>query len=150
MNRFAVTPRRARAGFTLVEIILVVMIIMTLVAIVGPRVVSRGKTAKVNATKIQMNSIKTALQQFEIHASRFPTSDEGLEALVKKPGDLTDDEWPDKYMDTVPKDSWHTEFQYKYPSEHGGDFDLISAGPNKKFGDEDDIANYSGEESSKN
>ncbi|MCL5271490.1 MAG: type II secretion system major pseudopilin GspG [bacterium] len=136
---------RRNAAFTMIEIILVVMIIMTLMAVVGPRLVGKGKQAKINATKIQMGNIKTALQEFEVNASRFPTTSEGLEALIKKPSDLDDNEWPGKYMDELPKDSWGQPFQYTCPSEHGKDYDLVSAGPNKQFGDDNDITNYSSE-----
>jgi general secretion pathway protein G len=126
----------------MIEIILVIVIIMTLAAVVGPRVVGKSQKAKVNTTRIQMNQVKMALQQFEIHATRFPTTSEGLDALMKQPSGLNDDEWPDRYMDKMPKDSWKQPFEYKYPSDHGMDFDLISAGPDKKMGTDDDIANY--------
>jgi general secretion pathway protein G len=133
---------RRRRGFTLMEIILVMVIILTLVSIVGPKLAGKARAAKVNATKIQIANLKTALQNFEIHASRFPTTSEGLDALVKKPSDLSDEEWPDKYMDEVPMDSWGKPFEYKFPSDHGKEYDLISAGPDKQIGTADDITNF--------
>ena len=133
----------------MVEIILVVVIIMTLMAVVGPRLVGKSKQARENATKIQMQSLKTALTNFEINAGRFPTTSEGLQALVERPSELDEDQWPDKYVDSLPKDSWKNEFEYTYPSEHGMDFDLVSAGPDGEFGSEDDIANYQENEDSK-
>ncbi|HOR29574.1 MAG TPA: type II secretion system major pseudopilin GspG [Candidatus Sumerlaeota bacterium] len=135
--------RRAHPrGFTLVEIILVVVIVLTLAAVVTPRLVGKSKQAKINTTKIQMNSLKTSLQNFEINAGRFPTTAEGLEALVRKPSGLSDSEWPEKYVDKVPKDAWGNPFEYTCPSEHDLDYDLVSAGPDGQFGSEDDIANY--------
>jgi general secretion pathway protein G len=132
----------ARHGFTLVEIILVTVIILILVGIVGPRLVGKSKIAKINATQIQMHNIKSALQEFEIHASRFPTQQEGLKALIAKPQDLSENEWVGPYLEdrVEPKDSFKRPFKYTYPSEHGFDYDLISAGPDGNFGTEDDIA----------
>lgn len=139
----AATSQSARRGFTMVEIILVVVIIMTLAAVVGPRLTGRARTAKINTTRIQMDAMKGALQGFEVSVGRFPTTSEGLEALVKRPSGLSESEWPDKFMDDLPKDAFGQPFEYKYPSEHGKDYDLISSGPDKKFGTDDDITNYS-------
>jgi general secretion pathway protein G len=138
----------ARRGFTLVEIILVTVIILILVGIVGPRLVGKSKIAKINATQIQMHNIKSALQEFEIHASRFPTQQEGLGALIRKPQDLSENEWVGPYLEerAEPKDSFHRPFKYTYPSEHGEDFDLISAGPDGNYGTEDDISLYKEQE----
>lgn len=137
----------ARRGFTMVEIILVVMIIMTLAAVIGPRLVGRAKQAKIQATKIQMGQIKTTLGQYEVKIGSFPTTEQGLEALIKCPSDVEKDEWGEKYMDDLPKDAWKKPFQYKCPSEHGKDYDLVSSGPDKRFGTADDITNYEDESS---
>lgn len=134
--------RSSRRGFTLIEIILVVVIILTLVSVVGPKLAGQAKRAKINTTKIAIGSVKTSLLNFEIFASRFPTTSEGLEALLKKPSDLSDDEWPDNYVEKMPKDAWGRKFQYTCPSQHGLDYDLVSAGPDHNFGNEDDISNY--------
>lgn len=132
-----------RRGFTLVEIILVVAIIMTLVGLVGPKLAQRARRAKINATKIEINgNIKTALGQFEVNVGRFPTTAEGLAALVERPSDIPESTWQDPYMETVPKDAWGKEFRYVCPSEKKGkDFDLVSAGPDGKFDSTDDITN---------
>lgn len=132
---------RARRAFTLVEIILVTVIIMILVGVVGPRLTGRSAVARENATKIQMHSIRGALQEFEIHASRFPTQSEGLEALIRKPSSLSDSEWAGPYLEdvTVPKDKFGNEFRYVIPSERGFQYDLISAGIDRQFGTPDDI-----------
>lgn len=133
---------RAHRGFTMIEILLVIVIIMTLAAVVGPRVVGKSQAARINATKISMQGVKTNLINFELNAGRFPTSSEGLEALIRKPSGLSDEEWPDKYVDSLPRDAWNEPFEYKYPSEHGMDFDLTSKGPDKKLGTEDDVNNW--------
>jgi general secretion pathway protein G len=144
MRRFHSCRRASgRRGFTLVEIILVTVILMILASIVVPNIAGRGKQAKINATKIEMQSIKSAFQEFEIHASRFPTTQEGLMALISKPAELGKDEWAGPYLPTeirsIPKDKFGTEYKYVCPSEHGFDYDLISAGLDKKFGTDDDI-----------
>ncbi|MCE5229447.1 type II secretion system major pseudopilin GspG [bacterium] len=134
--------REGRRGFTLIEIILVVVIIMTLMAVVGPRLAGQGRTNKIRITRIQMDSLKGTLQQYETQMSTFPTTAQGLKILLEKPTGADADDWPGKLVDKMPKDGFGTEFKYICPSEHGLDYDLISAGPDKKFGTSDDIANY--------
>lgn len=143
-SRMWTRPGSRRAGFTLMEIMLVMVIILILVSIVGPRLAGQANKAKINAAKIQIASLKAALVNFDVHAGRFPTSQEGLDALVKKPSDLSDDEWPDKYLseDDVPADPWGKPYVYKCPSDHGKDFDIISGGPDKTIGNDDDITNF--------
>ena len=128
-------------GFTFLEIMLVVVIIGIMVAIVGPRLVGKTEKAKVAATKQQMSSIKTSLQMYEMQTGDFPTSDQGLEALVNKPSGVSEDVW-EPVMDEMPRDSWNQEFIYRYPGEHGRDYDLISKGADGREGTEDDITNY--------
>lgn len=133
---------RGRRGFTLVEIILVVVIIMTLAAIAGPKLVGKAKQAKIGATVITINQVKTALTNFEMHADRFPTTAEGLQALMTKPGGLKDDQWQGPYLDNWPKDGWKSNFRYVCPSSNPDkDFDIISDGPDRQPNTKDDITN---------
>ena len=142
-NRACFYRSGGNRGFTLIEIILVVVIILTLASVVGPRLVNRGRQARISTTRIQIESIRSALQNFEINASRFPTTSEGLEALVKRPSVLNAAQWPDSYLERVPKDSFGNAYRYVYPAEKGeGDYDLISAGPDGHFGTDDDISNH--------
>ncbi|MBX7246245.1 MAG: type II secretion system major pseudopilin GspG [Candidatus Sumerlaeaceae bacterium] len=134
--------RSARRGFTLIEIILVVVIILTLAAVVGPRLFGKAKSARIMTTKIQIANLKNSLGEFEVHAGRLPTTQEGLEALMKKPSDLTDDQWAGPYVDSMPKDGFNQSFDYKTPSEHEKDYDIISPGPDGKLGTSDDITNF--------
>ncbi len=129
-------------GFTFIEIMLVVLIIGILTAVVVPRMVGQSDKARVSATRAQMEALKTALQAFEVRAGRFPTTQEGLPALVSKPTGLTDDEW-EKVMNEVPRDAWKQEFTYKCPGEDGRDYDLISKGKDKQENTADDITNFS-------
>lgn len=142
-NRF---ERAGARAFTFIEIMLVVLIIGILMGIVVPKMVGHTKTSRIQATKASIQGISTALQMFEVKAGRFPTTQEGLGALVTKPNDLTDDEWTQN-LNEVPKDAWKQEFIYKSPGEVNKDYDLVSKGPDKQEGTDDDIANYSKEAS---
>ena len=141
-----ITARYSRArfrAFTFIEIMLVVTIIGVLMAVVVPKMSGRAKGAKIQAAKASIFNTKTALQTFEVKAGRFPTTEEGLAALVQKPGDLSEDEWDGPYMEEIPKDPWGQELIYKSPGENNRDFDLISKGIDKQEGTEDDIGNVS-------
>ena len=135
-----------RSGFTFLEIILVVTIIGILASIVVPRLVGRSTQAKVMATRAQMSTVKTALIIFEMDLARFPTSSEGLLALVNRPSSVPDADYRDGgYVDNLPKDAWGEPFIYKHPSNHGlKDFDLTSKGQDRQEGTEDDINNWDG------
>lgn len=120
--------RNQRVGFTLIELMLVVIIIGALVAMVMPRLTGRGEQARVGAAKadIQAN-IATALKLYELDNGSFPTSDEGLNALLSKPSSATN--WNGPYLERKPLDPWLREYKYKCPGEHRpADYDLYSLG----------------------
>lgn len=128
-------------GFTLIELMLVVIIIGALVAMVMPRLSGRGEQARVAASKadIQAN-IATALKLYELDNGNFPTTEEGLNALMNKP--VSAPNWNGPYLEKKPIDQWGREYKYKSPGEHRlGDYDLYSLG---KDGIEsaDDIKNW--------
>ena len=114
-------------GFTLLEIMVVLVIIGVLAALVAPRFIERADEAKVQATKSQINSIAQALKLYRLHNNRYPTSSEGLQALV------TADKDGHKYMDELPRDAWGNDFVYLSPGVHG-DFDILSYGADGKSG----------------
>jgi general secretion pathway protein G len=136
-----ITMRRENRAFTFIEIMLVVLIIGILMAVVVPRMVGRTKTARLGAAKASLKGIGTALSSFEVKAGRFPTTQEGLAALLKKPSDLNDDEWDGPYLSDFPKDPWGQEFIYASPGTINADYDLISKGPDKQENTADDITN---------
>ena len=129
-----------RRGFTFLEIMLVVMIIGIMAAVIGPRLIGGSEKARISATKSQINAYKTALGMYEMYVGGFPTTDQGLEALVNRPADIDEDVW-EKSMDELPRDGWGESFIYRYPGELGGDFDLISKGKDRTQGTEHDITN---------
>lgn len=132
---------RNTGAFTLIEIMLVVVIIGILAAVIGPKLTGKTKGARVSATRQSIGALQTTLGLFEMHAGRFPTTDEGLDALLEKPADLTDEEWDGPYIKEWPKDAFAQDFIYRSPGEINEDYDIISMGPDKKEGTDDDITN---------
>ena len=128
-------------GFTLIELMLVVIIIGTLVAMVMPRLTGRGEQARVAAAKADIQSnIATALKLYELDNGSFPSSDEGLNALLSKSSSVIN--WNGPYLERKPIDPWGREYKYKCPGEHRTvDYDLYSLG---KDGTEsaDDVKNW--------
>ncbi|MDQ6951721.1 MAG: type II secretion system major pseudopilin GspG [Mariprofundales bacterium] len=116
-----------QSGFTLLEIMVVLVIIGVLAAMVAPRFIERADEAKVTATKAQISSIAQALKLYHLQHSRYPSSSEGLKALVQ-PGKNGA-----SYLDTLPKDSWGKAFVYLSPGVHG-DFDILSYGADGRAG----------------
>jgi general secretion pathway protein G len=146
MNDKTVTQLRPgqprRAGFTLIELLLVLVILAVLAAIVVPRFTKRGEQAKTTAAGTDIANIATALRTFEIDCGRFPTTDEGINALRNQPGNATG--WKGPYLERdIPKDPWGNPYQYRCPGQHNADgFDLFSSGPSGQEGGADNIVNW--------
>lgn len=138
--------RRTHKAFTFLEIMFVVVIIGILAAIAVPRLVGGTTKARIGATKSNMKAIETALMTFEMKVGRFPTTEEGLKALVKCPSDVSEEDWDSQYLKEVPNDAWGEDFIYKYPGENNVDYDLASKGPDKQEDTEDDITNWASED----
>ena len=137
-------PQKAKKqikGFTLIELMLVVVIIGALVAMVMPRLTGRGEQARVAAASADINAnIATALKLYELDNGNFPSSSEGLKALLVKPSSVKN--WNGPYLERKPVDPWGREYEYKSPGEHRkADYDLYSLG---KDGVEsvDDVTNW--------
>ena len=133
-----------RGAFTLMEMILVVVILGLLASLVLPQFIGRGKEAKVAVAKAQVDSIKVALSSFELDLDRFPTTSEGLAALMEKPASLAADSNWRPYLDEkkVPTDPWGNEYIYRRPGvENPETYDLFSPGPDGRTDTDDDIGN---------
>ena len=136
--------RKSRdSGFTLIELMLVVIIIGIIAAIAVPRMTGRTERARLAAAKATINSLSAALDSFELDVGRFPSSEEGLDALIERPSALTtESQWNGPYMREIPFDSWNRPFIYKYPGENSVDFDLVSLGHDGQEATEDDVTNF--------
>ncbi len=126
--------RRDSRGFTLIELLVVVFILGLLAALVGPRFFGKVGQSKQAATRVQIELLGSALDQFKLDTGRYPTSQEGLQALQVNPGNLAGWEGPYLKKD-VPADPWGQPYQYKSPGEHG-DYDLSSYGSDGSPGGE--------------
>ena len=134
--------KRGMAGFTLVELMLVLVILGTLAAIVVPKLSGRTEKARMTAAQTDISNLELTLNMFEVEVGHYPETDDGLYALVE---DLEDDEnWDGPYLDKgVPLDPWDNEYIYEYPGRYNiNGFDLYSMGPDDKEGTEDDIVNW--------
>ncbi len=130
-------------GFTLIEIMVVVVIIGLLAAIVAPNLIGNIDKAAVTRTKGDIRSIETALNLYRLDNFRYPTTDQGLQALVTNPGEATARNWK-PYLNSVPSDPWSNTYQYLYPGQQR-EFDLFSYGADGQEGGEDidaDIGNW--------
>ena len=118
--------RRSRnSGFTLVELMLVMVILAILAAVVVPRIAGRGEDARKAAAKTDVAAIEGALDQFEVDNGRYPTNEEGLNALVQNPGNNVQN-WR-QYLKIAPKDPWKNDYVYQVPGQHNPNgFDLYS------------------------
>lgn len=128
-------------GFTLIELMLVVIIIGALVAMAMPRFTGRGEQARIAAAQadIQAN-IATALKLYELDNGAFPGSEEGLNALLNKPASASN--WNGPYLEKKPIDPWGREYKYKSPGDHRSDYDLYSLGKDGQEGTADDVKNW--------
>ena len=128
-------------GFTLIELMLVVIIIGALVAMVMPRLAGRSEQAKVGAAQADISSnIATGLKLYELDNGKYPSTEEGLNALMQKPG--TANNWNGPYIEKKPLDPWGREYQYKSPGQHRAyDYDLYSLGHDGQES-EDDVKNW--------
>ena len=130
--------RLQKAGFTLIELMIVVVILGLLATIVMPRILDRPEQARRMKAKVDIRNIESTLALFKMDTGRFPTTSEGLEALVTDPGIKGYDE--DAYLDKVPLDPWGNKYIYLSPGVHRKDYDLESYGKDGEDGGTDNDA----------
>ncbi|QDU81794.1 Type II secretion system protein G precursor [Polystyrenella longa] len=139
---------RQRKGFTLIEVLVVLGIIVLLATMVGPRILGTREKADVDATFTQVKSFESALELYQYHMKTFPSTEIGLAALVEEPSEDAEgagnaDNWEGPYMEEIPADPWGNDFQYEYEA---GDREptIWSFGPDGEDGTEDDITSAKG------
>ncbi len=165
-----------RYGFTLVELLIVMAILVLLVSMVGPRLLGSKAKADISSVKTQIGMLQAALERYAIDMNTFPSKEQGLQALITEPsadsldgegdsggeefaleGDDSDSEgsgsnWDGPYLkaDTLPKDPWGNKYGYEFPATHNkqGVPDIWSFGPDGQENTEDDITSWGGSNTS--
>lgn len=129
--------RSRQAGFTLIEMMVVMVIIGLLAALVGPRFIGQAEKAQARAAVTQVELLGTALDTFRLDVGRYPTTQEGLAALQQRPFGV--DRWDGPYLrKAVPADPWGRPYNYRSPGENGRPYDLFSYGADGAPGGESD------------
>jgi general secretion pathway protein G len=137
---------RSVRGFTLIEIMVVVVIIGLLAAVILPNVFGNVEKAQVNKAKADIQAIETALTMYKLDNHKYPSTDLGLTALYQRPNDPTVRNWRDNgYIKRISADPWGNPYQYVYPGTRGQEYDLYSFGADSQEGGEGanaDIGNW--------
>lgn len=153
-----------RTGFTLTELLIVMAILVLLVSMIGPRLLGSKQKADISAVKTQIGMFQSSLERFAVDMNRFPSTEEGLAALVSEPtaesssdGEGSDSDaasgsgspWDGPYLktETLPTDPWGNQYSYEYPATHNNlDVpDIWSFGPDGQENTEDDIVSWTGD-----
>src|ERR1700722_7842661 len=129
--------RNRERGFTLIEIMVVVVILSVLGALVVPQIIDKVDVAKVKRAQSDIRAIQTALDLYRLDNFKYPTTEQGLQALVKQPADPTITNYPPHgYLPSVPKDPWGNPYIYTSPGADGREYDITSYGRDGKPGGE--------------
>ena len=128
-----------KRAFTLIEVLVVLIILGLLAALIVPKLTGRVDEARIETTKLQLKSIKGALEQFKLDNGFYPTTQQGLKALVEKPSTPPEPKHWKQYLEKLPKDAWGNDFIYISPAGERP-YELKSLGPDGIEGTEDDIS----------
>ena len=123
------------SGFTLIELLVVLVILGLLSGLVGPRVMKHFGESKSKTAKLQIEELSAALDMYKLDTDTYPSSSQGLESLVKEPGNVAGWNGPYLRKSFVPQDPWKRDYQYRYPGENG-EFDIYSYGADNAPGGE--------------
>ncbi|GGO80158.1 type II secretion system protein GspG [Marinobacterium nitratireducens] len=132
-KRNSVFARRGQRGFTLLELLVVLVILGLLASLVGPQVLRHLGTSKTKTAALQIEELSAALDLYRLEVGRYPSTNEGLDALIEKPSNAPNWNGPYLKKKVVRKDPWGFDYVYNYPGQHG-DFDLYSLGADNKDG----------------
>ncbi len=145
------TRKSRRKGFTLMEVLLVLVILVVLMGFAVPSLLGSKKKADIDAAKTQIGLFRTALEKYALDMNTFPSTESGLDALIVEPSDVEEEQlanWAGPYITTsakeAPRDPWGQKYYYAFPSTHDSEYpDIWSAGPDTKEGTDDDVVNWS-------
>lgn len=138
---FFVRDQRSGArAFTLIELLVVIIILAILAAVVIPKVIGRTEDARISKTTADIKSLDSALEMYKLDTGSYPSSDQGLNALINNMAQAP--KWNGPYIKGgLPHDGWGHEYIYRFPGEHG-EFDIMSAGADGQPGTADDMGNW--------
>lgn len=137
-------PRHGEQGFTLVELLVVMVILVLLASVVGPRVLGYLGTSRAKTAKVQIEALAASLELYKLDNGNYPSSSDGLKALVERPSGQNS--WSGPYLKKrkLPLDPWGAAYNYRFPGKHG-EFDIFSYGADKReggSGEDADVASW--------
>jgi len=133
MTNNRIAGRRAARGMTLIEILVVIVLIGLVMGVLASNFIGKGEEAKRKLAKIEIDQIGQTLDLYKLETGRYPTTQEGLQALIAAPSGVANWNGPYWKKGTIPKDPWTNEYKYASPGAHGP-YDIVSYGPDGKEG----------------